>query len=170
MGRRLMTSLTSPHRRRHAVLAAVTVLGLLVSIRIWVAEPISISSDSMSPAVRPGAHALVLKSPGTVRGLKPGDLVVFESPDDGMMSLKRVIALSGQEVAIRDGKVYLDEVERIEPDIDSSAIDATYFGPIRVSAESVFVLGDNRGWAIDSRDYGDVSLKRIRGRILLLWK
>lgn len=165
-----MTFMPDPKkRRRRAVIAAVTLLGILVSTRIWVAEPISISSDSMSPAVRTGAHALVLKTPGTVRALKPGDLIVFESPDDGTVSLKRVIALGDQEVAIRDGKVYLDDVERLEPDIDPAAIDATYFGPVRVSADGVFVLGDNRGRAIDSRDYGDVPRGSIRGRIVLLW-
>lgn len=173
MGRRLMSLAQEPTYRRRVVFAAAILLVFLMSLasmRIWLAEPISITSDSMSPSVLPGSHALILKTPGTARGLKSGDLVVFESPSDGELSLKRVIALGNQEVAIRDGRVYLDGVERIETDIDADAIDATYFGPIRVADDSVFVLGDNRGRAIDSRDYGDVPLESIRGRILLLWK
>ncbi|HRO93957.1 signal peptidase I [Citricoccus sp.] len=147
-------------------MAFLLVLGAL---RWWVIEPVHITSDSMVPAVHPGAYTLVLKTPAAVGGLQPNDLVVFESPDDGAMTLKRVIALAGQDMAIKDAVVYVDGVERPEPAIDASAIDGTYFGPQRVPPGSVFVLGDNREASVDSRHYGPVPADRVRGRVLFLW-
>jgi signal peptidase I len=147
----------------------VAFLLALGALRLWVIEPVHVTSDSMVPAVHPGAYALVLTTPSARDELSPDDLVVFESPDDGATNLKRVIALAGQDVAIRDAVVYVDGAERLEPGIDPSAIDGTYFGPQRVPPGSVFVLGDNREASVDSRDYGPVPADRVRGRVLFLW-
>jgi len=149
--------------------ALVMFLLALGAMRLWVLEPVHVTSDSMVPAVHPGAYALALTTSSARDELSPGDLVVFESPDDGTTNLKRVIALAGQEVAIRDAVVYVDGAERREPGIDASAIDGTYFGPQRVPPGSVFVLGDNREVSVDSRAYGPVPADRVRGRVLFLW-
>jgi signal peptidase I len=141
----------------------------LAALRLWVVEPVHVTSDSMVPAVHPGAYALVLATPAARDGLVPGDLVVFEAPDGGSTNLKRVIALGGREVAIRDAVVYVDGAGLREPGIDASAIDGTYFGPLTVPQGSVFVLGDNRGTSVDSRHHGPVPLDRVRGRVLFLW-
>jgi signal peptidase I len=159
----------TPKRRRLVLYAAAALFVLLLVGRVFVLEPITIASDSMRPHIMPGSHALLLKTHGASNGPNPDDLVVFNSPDDGTTSLKRVIAVAGQEIAIRDGVVFVDGVLRLEPGIDPEAIDATYFGPIRVQPDTVFVLGDNRGPSIDSRDYGPVPLDSIRGSIVLVW-
>jgi signal peptidase I len=158
-----------PRRRRLVIHAAAALFVVLVLGRIFLLEPITIASDSMSPQVREGAHALLLKTHATTTGPNTDDLVVFSAPDDGTISLKRVIAVAGQEIAIMDGVVYVDGVRRLEPDIDPKAIDATYFGPILVEPNTVFVMGDNRGPSIDSRDYGAVPLGNMRGSILHVW-
>jgi signal peptidase I len=163
-----MPSTETPKRRR-LVLYAAALFALLVAGRIFLLEPITIASDSMSPQITPGSHALLLKTHAASTGPSQDDLVVFKAPDDGTISLKRVIAVAGQEIAIRDGVVYVDGGLRLEPEIDPEAIDATFFGPIRVEPGTVFVLGDNRGPSIDSRDYGAVPLESIRGSILLVW-
>jgi signal peptidase I len=157
--------------RRVRVAAGTLAVFLLVlaALRLWVVEPIHVTSDSMLPAVQPGAYALVLTTPAALDELAPDDLVVFESPDDGSVNVKRVIALGGQDMAIRNAVVYVDGVQRREPDIDPSALEGTYFGPQPVPRGSVFVLGDNREASVDSRDYGPVPLDRIRGRVVFLW-
>lgn len=165
------TARRARHQRpaRLAGAALVAFLLALGALRWWVIEPVHVTSDSMVPAVHPGAYALVLTIPSARDELAPGDLVVFDSPDDGGVNVKRVIALAGQEMAIRDALVYVDGIERGEPGIDSSAIDGTYFGPRQVPPDSVFVLGDNREASVDSRHYGPVPLDHIRGRVLWIW-
>ena len=56
---------------------------------------------------------------------------------------------------------------RHEPQVDLSRIDSTYFGPVTVPPNAVFVLGDNRSESIDSRTYGAVPLENVVGRVVL---
>lgn len=159
-----------PGRRVRVAAGTLAVFLLaLAALRLWVVEPIHITSDSMLPAVQPGAYALVLTIPAAIDELAPDDLVVFASPDDDSVNVKRVIALGGQDLAIRNAAVYVDGVERREPGLDPSALEGTYLGPQPVPRDSVYVLGDNREASVDSRDYGPVPLDRIRGRVLFVW-
>ena len=156
--------------RRMPWVLAVVLLVLLVTTRIWVIEPFRVASQSMLPAVAPGSYALLLIVPGTANSLHAGDLVVFESPADSSLVLKRVIAFGGQRVAIRDAVLEIDGVGVAEPELDLEAIDGTYFGPVDIPAQTIFVLGDNRGTSIDSRNYGPVPLAKIRGKVLWFTK
>lgn len=144
------------------VVALIPVLAVF-SIRTWLVEPVTVSSDSMAPTIPPGA-VVVLYKPAAAAGLiRNGAVVAFASPVDGQTAIKRVIAGAGQKVAIRDSELFVDDVAVVEPFIDHSRIDGTYFGPEMVPAGSVFVLGDNRGVSIDSRDFGAVPLTAIQG-------
>ena len=144
--------------------------GLLVSVllvRGLVAAPLTVSSTSMEPTVPEGATVLVDKLGPRLLGVHRGDLVVFTSPDDGGQALKRVVAVAGQQVALRDAVLHVDGVAVHEPRVDLSRIDGTYFGPVTVPPDAVFVLGDNRAGSIDSRDYGAVPLSSVSGRVLV---
>lgn len=139
---------------------------VILAARAWLVEPVVVSSDSMEPAVSTGAVVLLYK-PAVAAGLvRNGVVVAFTSPADGGTAIKRVVAEEGQTVAIRDGELYVDGLAVSEPSIDRSRIDATYFGPRQVPAGSVFVLGDNRGVSIDSRDFGPIPLADIQGTLL----
>lgn len=140
-------------------------MGLLAA-RAWLVEPVIVSSDSMEPAISAGAVVLLWKPAAASAGIHHGVVIAFTSPGDGGTAIKRIVAKEGQTVAIRDARLYVDNVAVPEPLIDHSRIDATYFGPERVPAGSVFVLGDNRGVSIDSRDFGAVPLEAIRGTVL----
>lgn len=102
-------------------------------------------------------------------GPKRGDIILLQkdSLTQGYI-VKRVIALPGETVEIRGGRVYIDG-ERIEDPF--CVIDpGDNFGPLLVEEDSWFVLGDNRAESNDSRYWEDplVHAGEIRGKVA--WK
>lgn len=146
-------------------MALIPLLIVLV-LRAWVVEPFTVSSDSMEPTITSGAVVLLYKPSASASSIRNGAVIAFTSPMDGRTAIKRVIAGEGQTVAIRVTELYVDDIRVSEPFIDHSRIDATYFGPVEVPAGSVFVLGDNRGVSLDSRDYGAIPLTAVEGALL----
>lgn len=124
----------------------------------------------MAPTLLDGDRVLVDKRAYRDALPRRGDLVVFNSPRDGEVTLKRVVGVPGDSVAIEDGVLVVNGRRPVEPYTTPEAIDTVYFGPARVRAASVFVLGDNRADSIDSRDYGLVTQDELIGRVgLRLW-
>jgi signal peptidase I len=123
----------------------------------------------MEPTLYPGSVVLVDKLGPRLGGVHRDDVVVFASPQDGRDSVKRVVAVAGQQVAIRDAELFVDGEHVVEPQVDHSRIDGLYFGPVTVPDGAVFVLGDARSGSIDSRVYGAVPLGAIHGRVAMVW-
>ncbi len=145
--------------------AAVLTLAML---RLAVVDVLEVSSDSMSPSLCAGDRIVVLTAGGR-DGLVEGDVVVFTDPLERRLTVKRVVAAAGREVAVRDGVLHVDGRPIGEPFVDRAAVDGTYFGPVQVPPRSLFVLGDERGHSVDSRDYGPIPLSSVRGRVLFRW-
>jgi signal peptidase I len=157
----------APARRRRPglLLIALAVVGVLLLARALVAEPFSIPSHSMAPAIAQGDHVLVDKLAYRGGGVpSAGDVVAFEAARTGEVMLKRVVARGGQTVEIRDGLLFVDGRRRVEPYANSESIDSVFFGPVRVAQGAVFVLGDNRGDSKDSRKLGSVPVGDVIGR------
>ena len=165
--RRLRLRKRLPAKGRWGSFAAALIPALVImAVRTWLVEPFAVSSDSMEPTIPTGAVVLLFKPAAPAGLIRNGAVIAFTSAGDGRMAIKRVIAGAGQTVAIRDSELYVDDVAVPELFIDHTRIDATYFGPELVPDGSVFVLGDNRGVSIDSRDFGPVPLTSIRGVLL----
>ena len=97
------------------------------------------------------------------RDPQPGDVVVFEFPQDPTRDfIKRVIAVPGQTVEVREGRVYVDGVVVEEPYL-SEPPHYTY-GPTSVPPGQLFVLGDNRNNSYDSHSWGMLPDKHLIGR------
>lgn len=94
---------------------------------------------------------------------KAGDVVVFKFPQDQTRDfIKRVVAVPGETVEVRDGKVFIDGVVRSEPYLDQAP---TYdYGPTKVPDGQIFVLGDNRNNSYDSHSWGMLDQKLLIGR------
>jgi signal peptidase I len=152
--------------RGRTITTAVLLAAVLLASRLWLVEPVTVSSESMEPALPKGSTVLMFKPGPALGSPKAGDLVVFTSPEDGSPAVKRAIAFGGQTVAIEDSVLVVDGVPQAEPGIDHSRIDGTYFGPVTVPAGHVFVLGDNRAGSIDSRAYGSVPLEALQATVL----
>ncbi len=149
-----------------AVVVALIPGLLALAARAWLVEPLTVSSDSMEPTIPSGSIVLLFKPAAAAGWIQNGVVVAFTNPVDGHTAIKRVIAGEGQSVAIRDSELYVDDVPVLELFVDHSRIDATYFGPVKVPAGTVFLLGDNRGVSIDSRDFGAVPLTAVQGALL----
>lgn len=157
--------------RRRTLAGAALCLGSLLAFRLWVAEPITVSSDSMEPTVTAGSILWLNKAGPRLAGVQSGQLVVFNAPDvpevtAGAVLLKRVVATQGQTVIIRDGVLFVDGSEAEEPFVNRRTIDGVYFGTVTVPPGHLFVLGDNRETSVDSRDFGPIPATAVQGIIL----
>jgi signal peptidase I len=156
-------------RRRLNVTIAATAGALVLAVG-FAAEPVAIPSDSMAPTLHPGDQVLVDKLGLRLTGVHRGDLVVFHRPSTGELMVKRVAALSGDEVGIEDGILVVNGQPVTERYLDQSRVDGVYYGPVTVAPGCVFMLGDNRANSVDSRTFGPVPAADLVGRVeLRLW-
>ena len=107
------------------------------------------------------------------RNYRPGDIVAMRVPS-GDYYVKRVIALGGDVVEVRNGRIKVNGEEIDDPwgYGETLAERGTVIYPYPVREGNVFVLGDNRRISMDSRTFGEVNLRQIRGKILFragLW-
>lgn len=139
-------------------------LTLAVLITTFVVQPFMVDGSSMEPSLHSGERLLVSKLDYRWRQPHRLDVVVFHYPlNPRLRFIKRVVGLPGEVVAIHDGGVYVNGRLLGEPYL----ADETYgtFGPAKVPAGHLFVLGDNRANSKDSRypEVGMVDRREIVG-------
>lgn len=117
--------------------------------------------DSMSPTLQDGKTYLVERGP-----LFPnrGDIIIFYYEPNDLKYIKRVVALEGESIQIRDQKVLIDGEELDEFYLDKQQ-EIPDFGPEKVPKDHVFVLGDDRVESVDSRQFGPIDTSSIQGKI-----
>ncbi len=146
------------------------------------AQTVAVPSSSMEPTLHcaaPGsgcegniADDVVVEATDGSK-VKRGDIVVFTAPPQaeqrcgsGGTFIKRVIALPGETWEERNGDVYINGKKLSESYVTATARDtASSYPSRRISAGSVFVMGDNRTQSCDSREYGPVPFANISGRV-----
>ncbi len=117
---------------------------------------------SMAHTLEDGDHLLLDRFSVRLSALQHGDIIVFTSyRQPGERFVKRVIALPGESVEIRQGRVFVNDVAVL--DEFSSATDHSTFSRQAVPAGCAFVLGDNRANSEDSRVWGAIPMDQIEG-------
>jgi signal peptidase I len=119
----------------------------------------------MLPTLNDGDIVLVRKH---VEGFNRGDIVIFRHPDDQSVTIvKRIIGLPGESVEIRDGRVFINGSVLDEPYLATANLNREQMNLTIIPDLSFFVLGDNRRNSSDSRYWGVLPKKLIRGKAVL---
>lgn len=150
------------------ILFIALILALL--IRLFVAEPRFIPSDSMVPTLEIGDRLVVEKVSYRLHPPEFGDIVVFDPPPQlqqfgfkkDQAFIKRIIGKPGQTVRVSGGKVYVGDRPLLEPYI--AAPPDYVLPPVQVPAGQFFVMGDNRPNSNDSHVWGFLPASNIIGR------
>lgn len=149
------------------------ILALVIAMvtKIFILDFIQVNGDSMLNTLRNGEKLLVNKILYKIEKPIKGSIIIFDYPGDRNYQLiKRIIALEGETVEIKDGLVLVNGEEIVENYIKEKTIDD--FSKRVVPNNSVFVLGDNRHNSKDSRfqDVGFIPVKLIKGKaIYVIW-
>lgn len=167
---------------------------LAANIRTNLWQAFKIPSTSMAPGILPGDRIFLNKAAYHFTSPQRGDVVIFTYPDDRrLFYLKRIVALPGDTIEIRDNLVLVNdhplrqqamertpgvnfEVEDHARAVEEQNGDAHY--PVLIDtghSENLprttvphghcFVMGDNRGQSKDSRHFGPVPLADVKGRL-----
>ena len=193
-----------------ALQSLLYVLVISLFVMTFTMQPIRIPSASMEPTLLVGDFLLMNKqaaawepagawSPLPPAGIKRGDIIVFHDPvdDPSVHLVKRVIALPGDRIHLRDGVVYINGAALKEsytvhrrspadtfrddfPNLNTmdAAVNTNWWIQLRhlvhedeitVPPASYFVMGDNRNNSEDSRYWGFVPQENIVGKPLLIY-
>ena len=169
--------------REYAESIIVAVILALI-IRTFIVQAFKIPSGSMEDTLAIGDHILVskfiygMKIPFTdtrfwkLRDPRRGDVMVFEYPEDPSKDfIKRVIGTPGDTVEVKDKKVFVNgqpyenphEIHKEKDLFPKEQNPRDNMGPVKVPADSYFMMGDNRDRSYDSRFWGFVKSDKIKG-------
>ena len=167
-------------------------------IKTFLLQAFYIPSASMEPTLVEGDRVLVEKLSYRWGEPERGDVVVFEKefgtailaqeddpfwediasalkglfgfPTGGTQDfIKRVIAVEGDTVEGREGRVYVNGEPIDEPYL-AEGTETSPFGAVEIPKDMIFVMGDNRGNSDDSRAFGPIPVDEVVGHaFLLLW-
>ena len=148
---------------------AVQILGILAVAYALLFHVSVVRGSSMSPGIHDGDRILVDHLSYVLGEVERGDVAVLRCPvDEHLDYIKRVIGLPGDRVRIENGSVWVNG-ERLEepyvgrPDPRTSLVET-------VAPDHFFVLGDNRAHSADSREFGPIPRRLLRGRVdLRVW-
>jgi signal peptidase I len=145
-------------------------IGLALVIIVFLYQPVKVEGTSMAPLLSDQERIFINKFVYRFEAIHRGDVVVFWYPLDRSKSfIKRVIALPGETVTIRQGVVTVNGTVVPEPYVPPQYEDVSDYGPTRVPADSYFVMGDHRISSNDSRVFGPVPSQFIYGRAVFAY-
>jgi len=148
----------------------IIIAGLIAVLIMTFIKPTIVKESSMQPTLYANNYIFLSKQSYRFGEPKAGDIIVFHTDlttQDGheKLLIKRIIALPGDIITIAEGKVYVNNIAIVEP-YTSDDETAGYIDRLVVPEGELFVMGDNRGVSIDSRDsrVGCVPIKMVVGK------
>jgi signal peptidase I len=145
-------------------------------IKVHFIKAYKFPSGSMIPSLLIGDHILIDKT--SKDSIKRGDIIVFKYPENPNKDfIKRVVAVEGDVVELRDKVIYINGKQTYEPyaqhtdnSIRPMGVEPRdNFGPITIPPNKFFVMGDNRDQSYDSRYWGYVPQENVKGRVFKIY-
>ncbi len=159
--------------------AIMIAIVIAVILRMFVIQAYRVNSGSMEHTLMEGDFVFVNKFAYKFSDPQINDIIVFQFPMNPTKDyIKRVVAGPGQLVEINNKQLYVDgELVKpvpgafygdpeVLPELYSSR---DFFGPLQVPADQYFVMGDNRDDSQDSRFWGFLDKKYIKGKALFIY-
>lgn len=161
----------------------VVATSVFIVLYLFVITPNQVDGPSMLPNFENGQILFTNKlsqwfgstSLGKTLGLEygRGDVIIFQAPAEDKALIKRIIAIPGERIALREGFFYIDNKKLNEDYLPPSTY--TNGGPfledggesVLVEENTFFVAGDNRAVSRDSRAFGFVARGWIKGKAFL---
>lgn len=183
---------TSPARLAVEIPLLIVLAALIAFLlKTFIAQAFYIPSVSMVPQLQVNDRVVVSKLAYRAHDPRRGDVIVFDDPTGGAKAspgliakilegvgvkqpsteeyIKRVVALPGEQVQGRDGRVYVNGQLLDEPYLPEGTLTSP-FGPVTVPEGRLWVMGDNRTNSTDSRGFGTIDAETVVGRaILKVW-
>lgn len=137
-------------------------MAFFVAAQLWIVQGYCVFGSCMEPNLTTGERLLGSKL-AVAAGIQRGDVVVFQPPHKPHTAfIKRVVALPGEVVEIKNNRVYVNDRPLKEPYLQLSWHDER--PAERVPADMVYVLGDNRDNSNDSRVWGELPIRSIQAK------
>ena len=147
---------------------ATLVVALIIFFGVQaIIESRVVEGSSMETNLHNGQRLIVVKASYWFGEPQRGDIIIFSHPVvEGKTLVKRVIGLPGEQIEIKEGIVYIDDVPLDEPYIQGTT---SSLSKREVPEGYYFVMGDNRPASSDSRSWGPIPESCIIGRAWLLY-
>jgi signal peptidase I len=173
---------------RDFVETVVTAVVLALILRAFVVQTFRIPSGSMEDTLLVGDFLIVnkfiygIKIPFTdtrlpgIREPHHGDVIVFEYPNPDPRAkkenyVKRCIGVPGDIIELKNNVLYVNGEKRTEDYVKLKPPTPRWadYGPIKVPHGSLFMMGDNRNWSADSRDWGFLDTSLMKGKAVAIY-
>jgi signal peptidase I len=153
-------------------------LCLSLSLRIFVVQAYKIPSGSMLNSLLIGDHILVNKFIYKFEKPQKGDIVVYKSPLDKRDFVHRIVAVAGDTIECKEKHLMVNGKPLSEKYVYYSGDDGftsemmnkrDNFGPLIIPEHCYFMMGDNRDNAFDSRFWGLLDEKNVKGKVICIY-
>lgn len=154
--------------------AVVVALAISVVLYLFLMTPHEVVGTSMVPNFQSGEHLVANKLVYNFRKPERGDVVIFKYSETRDF-IKRVIAVPGDVLSLRDGRFYindrvLDESKYLDSSVYTSGSDFLREGETtEIPLDHYFVVGDNRPHSSDSRTFGPVDISTIKAKAWVVY-
>lgn len=149
-------------------------LVLAIVLYLFIMTPHEVVGSSMHPTYKNGEFLMANKITYRVSEPKRGDVIIFKYSDTADF-IKRIIGVPGDEIMIKDGKIYingelLNESAYLDPSVITNGGSYLHEGQtIKLNEDEYFVCGDNRSNSSDSRDFGPIKKSAIKGKAWIVY-
>jgi signal peptidase I len=145
-------------------LLCAAAVGLLVGV-FMTTGAVRVASPTMAPTFQSGNQAIYQRD---ASGIVRGDVVVVQVPGEDGVLVRRIIGLPGDRVACCDsaGRVVVDGKALNEDYLPPGVVPSRTKFTVALAPEQIWLMGDNRAIAVDSRMWGALAMSDIVGRVL----